>query len=84
MELPATDRCHFFIYQNLHCIVPTVKTKTTTKHTTANVERETHLGSWEEEDKWQITNNAPPPQFKCLACLSGLEQCSMLLIFWQK
>lgn len=84
MELPATDRCQIFINRNLHCIVPTVKTKQQQNTQQKDVERETHLGSLEEEDKQQNINNLPTPQFKHLAYLSGLEQCNTLLIYWQK
>lgn len=75
----TNSRCQTFINQNLHCIVPTIKTKQQQKCRTRNVERETHLGSLEEEDKGQNINNLPhppppPPQYKCLAFLSGLKQ----------
>lgn len=55
------NRCQTFINQNLHCIVPTIKTKQQQKCRTRNVERETHLGSLEEEDKGQNINNLPHP-----------------------
>lgn len=61
MELPATDRSRIFTYQNLHCLVPTVKQSNNNK--TADVERESRLGSLQEEDKWQHINNSPPPHW---------------------
>lgn len=58
----TSNRCQTFIKQNLYCIVPTIKMKQQ-KCRTRNVERETHLGSLEEEDKRQNMNNLlhPPP-----------------------
>lgn len=47
----TNNRCQTFINQNLHCIVPTIKAKEQQKRRTRNVERETHLGILEEEDK---------------------------------
>lgn len=58
----TNNRCQAFINQNLHCIVPTIKTKQQQKCRTRNVERETHLGILEEEDKGQNMNNFPQPR----------------------
>lgn len=55
------NRCQTLINQNLHCIETTIKMKQ--QHRTRNVERETHFGSLEEEEKGQNMNNLPHPPF---------------------
>lgn len=57
----TNNRCQTFINQNLHCIVPAIKTKQRQKCRPKHVERETHLRSLEEEVKEQNMSNLPHP-----------------------
>lgn len=63
MELSATDRCQIIINQNLLYIVRILKPKQQRQKekekAQEQMQKESHLGSLEEEDIWQNINNTP-------------------------